>query len=318
MKNGDVRFSTDSSSCVSKHPQRGVTRDLVEAVNLYTRAAKHGHAEAKEILTYLGPVDDSNGAAGVKVIIPGGESFAMIKVESGSFEMSALDGENKKDEVPHQVVLKHDFYIGQTEVTQAQWEAVMRSNPSKYKGDNLPVENVSWNEAMEFCEQLNTRNKTPDGWKFTLPTETQWEYAARGGKKSKGYKYSGSNIVDEVAWCEEDKSSSGSHPVGQKKANELGLYDMSGNVCEWCLDDWQDKSDKLIAEFWRGNDRSGDNKRACRGGTAGRGAWGSRSAARDYGYIEDPFPDPRVKTPLKLPPYRTYFLGFRVILVPVQ
>lgn len=120
--------------------------------------------------------------------------------------------------------------------------------------------------TMEFCEQLNTRNKTPDGWKFTLPTETQWEYAARGGKKSKGYKYSGSNIVDEVAWCEEDKSSSGSHPVGQKKANELGLYDMSGNVCEWCLDDWQDKSDKLIAEFWRGNDRSGDNKRACRGG----------------------------------------------------
>ena len=129
------------------------------------------------------------------IVISDEVKLKMMKVKAGTFEMSAKDGENNYDEFPHGVTLTKDFYIGQTEVTQAQWKAVMGYNPSYFRGDDLPVECVSWNNAMEFCEKLNSTGKPPSGWKFTLPTETQWEYAARGGNKSCGYKYSGSNIV---------------------------------------------------------------------------------------------------------------------------
>ena len=118
--------------------------------------------------------------------LPNGVNLKMIGIKAGSFVMSAKDGENDDDEVAHQATLKKDFYLGQTEVTQAQWRAVMGSNPSNYYGANLPVEQVSWNDAMEFCGKLNDMEKAPKGWKFTLPTETQWEYAANGGNKSKG------------------------------------------------------------------------------------------------------------------------------------
>ena len=124
--------------------------------------------------------------------LPGGVELKVMKVEAGTFTMGAKDGENDSDETPHTVTLKHDFYIGQTEVTQAQWKAVMGSNPSFYRGrgDDLPVECVSWVDAQAFCKKLNALNagNLPAGYKFDLPTETQWEYAAHGGKKSKGYK----------------------------------------------------------------------------------------------------------------------------------
>ena len=241
----------------------------------------------------------------------------LVRVEAGSFEMSARDGDNDSDEVPHRATLTKDFYIGRTEVTQAQWKAVMGTDPSSFKGDDLPVEKVSWNDAMEFCEKLNDSGKAPRGWKFTLPTETQWEYAARGGKKSKGYKYSGSDKADDVAWYYEnsgdvrlddsswpdkwDSNHCKTHPVGQKKANELGLYDMTGNVEEWCLDDWNSDSSELTAEFSRGNDQGG-SPRANRGGGWIYYARYCRSAHRDY-YD---------------PGYRGNDLGFRVALVPVQ
>jgi len=234
------------------------------------------------------------------ISLPGGVSMEMVRLEAGSFEMSARDGENFDGEVAHRATLKRDFCIGRTEVTQAQWRAVMGTNPSKFKGDDLPVEQVSWNDAMEFCEKLNDSGKAPRGWKFTLPTETQWEYAARGGKKSKGYKYSGSDKADDVAWYDAN-SGHKTHPVGQKKANEIGLYDMSGNVYEWCLDDSKKDSSKLTAEFSRGNDRSSSD-RALRGGCwffnarYCRSACGGRSAPGDRGYD----------------------IGFRVALVPVQ
>ena len=159
----------------------------------------------------------------------------MVKVKGGTFTMGATSEQGSyadDDEKPaHSVTLK-DYYIGETEVTQALWQVVMGSNPSSFTGNmNRPVEEVSWEECQAFISKLNSLT----GQRFKLPTEAQWEYAARGGNKSKGYKYSGSDTIDDVAWCT-DNSGSTTHPVKTKQPNELGLYDMSGNVYEWCQD----------------------------------------------------------------------------------
>lgn len=156
----------------------------------------------------------------------------MIKVEAGTFMMGATPEMEipDDDEKPvHQVTLTNDYYIGKYEVTQALWQTVMESNPSSFKGNNLPVEQVSWNDCQEFIGKLNSIT----GRKFRLPTEAEWEYAARGGKKSRGYQYSGSSNISDVAWYN-GNSGSKTHLVGTKQANELGLYDMCGNVLEWC------------------------------------------------------------------------------------
>ena len=167
-----------------------------------------------------------------------GVKFKMIKVEGGTFRMGATSEQGRYvayDEKPVHYVTLSDYHIGETEVTQELWQAVMGSNPSYFKGDNQrPVENVSWDDCQEFIKKLNRLT----GKKFRLPTEAEWEYAARGGKYSNDYvyKYSVSNNADEVAWYH-DNSGYETNPVKTKKANKLGLYDMIGNVCEWC-NDW--------------------------------------------------------------------------------
>ena len=171
----------------------------------------------------------------VETITVNGVSFNMVRVDGGTFMMGATSEQGSdadSDEKPaHQVTLS-TYSIGETEVTQALWEAVMGKNPSEYKGSNRPVETVSWKDCQAFIQKLNTLT----GRRFRLPTEAEWEYAARGGNRSKGYKYSGSNNVGDVAWYTETTNYKGTREVKTKQANELGIYDMTGNVCEWCQD----------------------------------------------------------------------------------
>ncbi len=134
-----------------------------------------------------------------------------------------------------------NFYIGKYPVTQAQWQAVMGVNPSKFKGDNNPVENVSWDDCQDFIKGLNQKT----GRKFRLPKEKEWEYAARGGNMSRKYTFSGGNSLDSVGWYK-NNSRQKTHPVGQLKPNELGIYDMSGNVWEWCEDLYQPSSPNRV------------------------------------------------------------------------
>ena len=213
---------------------------------------------------------DAQGTNDTKTFDVNGVSFTMIHVEGGTFTMGATSEmiEPFPNEKPtHQVTLS-SYYIGETEVTQALWQAVMGSNPSEFKGDNLPVASVSWDDCQTFISRLNSLT----GKRFRLPTEAEWEFAARGGNQSRHTQYSGSRRIDDVAWYE-DNSGGKTHPVKTKQPNELGIYDMTGNVWEWCQD-WYDsyssyaQTDPTSASS--GSDRVsrggswGDSPRVCR------------------------------------------------------
>jgi formylglycine-generating enzyme required for sulfatase activity len=219
----------------------------------------------------------------------------MVYVAGGTFTMGCTSEQGSDcddDESPAHRVTLSGYYIGKYEVTQAQWKAVMGSNPSSFKGDNLPVESVSWDDVQEFIRKLNQQT----GKNYRLPTEAEWEFAARGGNSSRGYKYSGSNTVGNVAWYE-DNSGGPTHPVGTKQANELGIYDMSGNVWEWCSD-------------WYG-DWYGDGSGAAQSNPAGP-ATGSSRVFRG-GSWDASARGVRVSNRGNYPPGgRNYFLGFRL------
>ena len=223
----------------------------------------------------------------------------VILVMGGTFQMGSNNG-NKGEKPVHDVTLS-DYYIGKYQVTQKEWQEVMGNNPSSFKGDNLPVESVSWYDAVEFCNKKSRAegltlcytgsgkstkcNFSANGYR--LPTEAEWEYAARGGVKtqnSASYKYSGSNNIDVVAWYW-DNASKKTHSVGGKKANELGIYDMTGNVSEWC-NDWYDSSYYKNSPKNNPQGASSGSPRVHRGGSWYHGARLCRVANR-YGNRPD-------------------------------
>ena len=212
----------------------------------------------------------------ITIPVKDGISIDMVRVEAGTFTMGAtpeMVNSYGYEKPAHQVTLTNDYYIGKYEVTQALWKVVMGNNPSCFKGDNLPVENVCWDDCQKFISKLNSIT----GKNFRLPTEAEWEYAACGGKKSRGYQYSGSNNLSDVAWYT-DNSGSKTHTVGSKQANELGIYDMSGNVYEWCQDWFGSYSSSSQVNPTGAN--SGFS-RVYRGGSWLNAAWGCCSSYRN-------------------------------------
>jgi formylglycine-generating enzyme required for sulfatase activity len=233
-------------------------------------------------------------------------NMKMIWVEGGEFMMGCTSEQSdcESDEENVRRVTVDGFYIGMLEVTQSQWEKVVGTKIYTQKskagasytygvGPDYPMYYVSWDEAMEFCRLLS--NKT--GKTYTLPTEAQWEYAARGGKRADGTKYAGSNMVDVVAWYT-DNSGGSTHPCGTKRANALGLYDMSGNVMEWCKD-WYSNS-YISYDTNNPAGPSSGSYRVYRGGGWNSNARGCRVADRDR----------------SSPGLRYYPLGFRVVCLP--
>ncbi|MEM9896952.1 MAG: formylglycine-generating enzyme family protein [Bacteroidota bacterium] len=217
----------------------------------------------------------------------------MVFVKGGQFEMGDQTGELWEACRPVHSVTIQDFYLSKYLVTQELWQAIMGNNPARFKGAKRPVEEVSWEDAQQFVKKLNTLSKNS----YRLPNESEWEYAARGGVYSQGYIYSGSDKLSQVGWYDAN-SNDETHEVGQKLANELGLYDMSGNVYEWCEDDWH-----------------GDY-----GGAPDNGsAWidsprGANRVVRGGGWIDDAVrcrPASRVRY---RPGYRYYDIGFRLAM----
>jgi formylglycine-generating enzyme required for sulfatase activity len=199
----------------------------------------------------------------------------MVSVKGGTFTMGGTPEQGSDgfdDEKPAHRVTVGNFRIGRYEVTQAQWKMVTGSNPSYFKGADLPVEQVSWDDVQEFIRKLNKQT----GRHYRLPTEAEWEYAARGGSRSKGYKYSGSNDIDDVAWYNGNSGRS-THKVGTKEPNELELHDMSGNVWEWCRDWYGRYGDSAQTNPRRA---SSGSARVLRGGSWDFAAQLARSANR--------------------------------------
>ena len=222
-----------------------------------------------------------------------GVPFSMVRVEADTFFMGATREHAPlaaEDELPAHEVILSDYYIGQTEVTQAMWEAVMEDNPSEVKSLSMPVTNVSWDDCQEFITRLNSLL----GTYFRLPTEAEWERAARGGSRANGFLYAGSDKVDEVAWYMQN-SNQMIHIVAEKLSNELGLYDMSGNAMEWCQD-WYGKYKRTLQENPVGT--SSGTERVIRGGATTIHQNACRVTSRDK----------------RLPMFKESNVGFRLAL----
>ena len=274
-------------------------------------ALEAGHSEASQLkelaIAELMPKEGEP----IVVQFDKGVTLEMVWIKPGNFKMGSSKRERgrEKTEIQHEVTLTKGYWIGIYEVTQAQYKFVMNTNPSKFQGGDLPVECVSWNEAMEFCRKLTEQERTagrlPLGYAYTLPTEAQWEYACRAetttalnsGMKLRSEAGVCSNL-DKVGWY--DKNSDGkTHLVGQKQPNNWGLYDMHGNVWEWCLDWYEDYSTSSVTDS-TGSDTG--STRVNRGGSWSSSAKFCRSANRGS----------------CTPDFRCDLIGFRVVISPAQ
>jgi formylglycine-generating enzyme required for sulfatase activity len=247
----------------------------------------------------------------ITIPLSGTVNLDMIWIEPGTFMMGSPTDElgRDSDETQHQVTLTRGYWLGKYEVTQAQYEAVMGTNPSYFKGADFPVEKVSWYNAMDFCAKLTdierAAGRLPEGYEYTLPTEAQWEYACRAGTTTalnSGKNLSDKNKcpeMDEVGWYEYNSDST-THPVGQKMPNAWGLYDMHGNVFEWCLD-WHGSYPSSAVTDPKGS--SSGSYRVLRGGSWNFNAYSCRSAYRFDSTPSD---------------FNRNYYGFRVALAPVQ
>ncbi len=231
--------------------------------------------------------------------LPSGFSFDLIRVEGGAFEMGNVDEDAYGDENPIHTVNVETCYLAQFPVTQALWKEVMKGeNPSQFEGDDRPVDTVSWDDAKKFLSALEDLT----GCRYRLPTEAEWEFAARGGIHSQGYLYAGSDNLTEVGWFSGNNGEC-TVAVGQLLSNELGLYDMSGNVWEWCEDDWHSdyKGAPADGTAWLDAPQRG-TYRVLRGGSWFDDAQGCRVAFRDYYSPGDRYGN----------------IGFRLLFVPSQ
>ena len=322
-------LSTQGSSRVFRGGSKSVTARECRSAgrNYYGPGSRYDDLGFRVALAFgAEPVLETNIREGenCQISLPLGAEIDMIWIEPGSFMMGSPSGElgRDDDETQHRVTLTKGYWLGKYEVTQAQWKSVMESNPSKFIGDNLPVEQVSWEDAMTFCKKLTERERDaerlPSGYEYTLPTEAQWEYACRAGTTSS--LNSGKNVttaeeegicdnLDEVGWYwmnggkknwnEGKDPAICTHSGGQKKPNNWGLYDMHGNVWEWCLD-WYEAYPTSSVTDPKGADTG--KYRVSRGGGWGCYPRDCRSAYRNW-YAPD---------------NRSYALGFRLALVPVQ
>lgn len=293
-----VCYSTDGGKTYSQ-PIKQVSGDVGKGVSAGHKTITWNVLSEVEKLVCSNLVFKVISEGGTQTFTVKGVTFEMVKVEGGTFTMGATSEQNDATdwEKPAHSVTLSDYSIGKYEVTQALWEAVMGSNPSSFKGSTKPVENVSWDDCQAFVSKLNNLLSSQLGGKrFSLPTEAQWEYAARGGNKSKGYKYAGSNDISSVAWYENNSGKS-THNVGTKSPNELGLYDMSGNVWEWCQDWFGNYSSSSRTNP---SGPSSGSFRMDRGGSYIHDAWRGRVAYRDRGWT-----------------YNRYdWTGFRLVLLP--
>jgi formylglycine-generating enzyme required for sulfatase activity len=257
------------------------------------------HTEVRTPATDVGTADvqvEPKAGELRKVDLGNGVSMDFMPIASGSFMMGSENGEDNEKPV-HRVTFAQPFWLAKTEVTQAQYQQIMNSNPSEFVGFDLPVETVSWHDAMSFCKKLTERERQagrlPEGYEYTLPTEAQWEYACRAGTTGDYagdldamawyYENSGDKRLDDDSWSLVDaaESNSQTHPVGTKRANAWGLYDMHGNVFEWCLDDWHRSYDGAPSDGSQWGDES-DSDRVNRGGSWFNGASNCRAASRNW------------------------------------
>lgn len=300
--------AADYLDWTKKHLDNGNCDDAEETYALYKEKVPQGNVEVEQRIAECRTPAQTTGNNKTDLTFKVGDvTFKMVFVKGGTFQMGSYSGAN--DEKPLHSVTVSDFYLGEFEVTQALWQEVMGTSVYQQRdkcdarlsfrgvGADYPMCFVSYTEAEVFCGRLNQRlhSQLPVGYSFALPTEAEWEYAARGGDKSKAYTYSGGNCLSDVGWYT-DNSGGYKHAVGLKRANELGLYDMSGNVFEWCAD-------------WYGN-YSSSSQMDPRGPCSGyervfrSGSWGFNASCSEVTSRGATDPGNRIE-----------FLGFRLAIV---